>query len=230
VSSTDAHLDRAGESLALGLLSFAAGTMDSLALLKVGEVFTSAMSGNTIFFGLALGQGRLAAASHSIAAFAGYAVGVASAAAPLRAPANGVSRVLAGEALLLAAFAGLFTFGGSLDGTPLMYGLIVLSAMAMGLQGAVASRLKVPGIMTIVFTNTLTSIIGSVADSQLATGRPRLSPVARRQLAMFVVYLASAVVVGFAISRGVPGVGFSPVIAVAIVVAGQRRGWLRVAE
>src|SRR4051812_41106296 len=96
--------DERDSGVALGLLSFAAGSMDAIAFLALGDVFTSAMSGNTILFGLALGQGRLSAASHSLAAFAGYVIGVAGAALPLRTATRGIERTIALEALFLAAF------------------------------------------------------------------------------------------------------------------------------
>jgi uncharacterized membrane protein YoaK (UPF0700 family) len=47
----------------LALLGFASGSMDALAFFNLGEVFPSAMTGNTALLGLALGQGHLIAAS-----------------------------------------------------------------------------------------------------------------------------------------------------------------------
>ena len=41
----------------LALLGFASGSMDALAFFNLGEVFPSAMTGNTALLGLALGQG-----------------------------------------------------------------------------------------------------------------------------------------------------------------------------
>ena len=47
----------------LALLGFASGSMDALAFFNLGEVFPSAMTGNTALLGLALGQGHVIAAS-----------------------------------------------------------------------------------------------------------------------------------------------------------------------
>jgi Protein of unknown function (DUF1275) len=49
------HVD--SEDVGLALLGFASGSMDALAFFNLGEVFPSAMTGNTALLGLALGQG-----------------------------------------------------------------------------------------------------------------------------------------------------------------------------
>ena len=53
----------------LALLGFASGSMDALAFFNLGEVFPSAMTGNTALLGLALGQGHVIAASRPFVAF-----------------------------------------------------------------------------------------------------------------------------------------------------------------
>lgn len=187
---------------ALVLLSFAAGTMDALAFLALGDVFTSAMSGNTILLGLALGQGRLAAAARSLAAFAGYVLGVAGAAMTLRTPRDGIRRTLGIELMLLAAFAAWWTVSGSAKEPAELYGLIVLSAVAMGLQGGIGRAMGVSGVPTIVVTSTLTAIVGGLAERSLARQKPLASPVTRQQLAAFAAYLVSAVIGGIAMWSG----------------------------
>jgi uncharacterized membrane protein YoaK (UPF0700 family) len=159
---------------ALARVSFAAGTMDTVGFLALGHVFTSAMSGNTILLGLSIGQGQLPAASRALAAFAGYVVGVAGASVILKAPAHGIRRTLGVELLLLAVFAGWWTIrAGSKDPSD-PYGLIALSAIAMGLQGGVGRAVRVTGA-TIVITNTLTAIVGGLADRALTRRRPLAS-------------------------------------------------------
>jgi uncharacterized membrane protein YoaK (UPF0700 family) len=202
---------------ALVLLSFAAGTMDALAFLALGGVFTSAMSGNTILLGLALGQGQLAAAARSLAAFAGYMLGVAGAAMTLRAPDRGIRRTLGIELLLLAAFAGWWTVSGGAKEPAELYGLIVLSAVAMGLQGGIGRAVGVSGVPTIVVTSTLTAIVGGLTERALARQRPLALPVTRQQTAAFAAYLVSAVIGGIAMWSGwlvvLPFVPFAAVLA-----------------
>lgn len=213
--------------IALALLSFTAGSMDAIAFLTLGDVFTSAMSGNTILLGLALGQGRMSAASHSLAAFVGYGIGVAVAALPLRTPTRGIGRTLVLETLLLAAFAGLWTAGGGPVSPPEVYALIILSAIAMGLQGAVGRAIGIPGIPTIVITSTLTAIVGTVTERVLTRDRPVLTAPTSQQIATFVVYLASAAVTGFAVTQLLPGLPFVPLASALALVLGLRTRLLR---
>ena len=71
---------------------------------------------------------------------------------------------------------------------PASYALIVLLALAVGLQNAVAPRLGVPALTTTVLTVTLT---GLAADSRLAGG---MNPnVGRRLLAARMMYLGALV-------------------------------------
>ena len=204
----------------LALLSFAAGSMDAIGFLTLGNVFTSAMSGNAILLGLALGQGRISAATHSLAAFVGYVVGVVIATLPLQMPKHGIERALALECLFLAAFAGLWiTFRGPVS--PLeIYALIILSSIAMGLQGAVGRAIRIPGIPTIVITRTLTAIIGTVAERLLAGDRPIFTAPTSLQVGTFLAYLASAAVTGFAVSRYSTATALIPLMCALALVLG----------
>ncbi|WP_254892651.1 DUF1275 family protein, partial [Acidithiobacillus thiooxidans] len=59
------------------LLSATSGGADIVAFLKFHMVFTSAMTGNLALFGIAVGQGRLLSATHSLAALLDFIVGIA---------------------------------------------------------------------------------------------------------------------------------------------------------
>jgi uncharacterized membrane protein YoaK (UPF0700 family) len=85
------------------------------------------------------------------------------------------------------------TIAAGIEGSLIQYALIVLLALAMGLQNATARRLAVPDLTTTVLTLTLT---GLAADSALAGGSA--PNVGRRMLAvatMFVGALIGAVLV-----------------------------------
>lgn len=56
----------------VALLSFVAGSMDAIASSKWGEVFTSAMSGNTVLLGIVAAQGNFTGAMRVLAAILGY--------------------------------------------------------------------------------------------------------------------------------------------------------------
>ncbi len=185
----------------LGLLSVAAGGIDALSFFALGA-FTSAMSGNTILFGLALAQGKLRAASSSLLAFTGYVLGVA-AATPLGVsaarpkPSRALRRALLVEAALLAAFAALWAARVEIPVPPMLQrGLLLLAGTAMGLQSATARKINAPGINTVVFTSTLTAIVGALADAALRWPPRRVQPETWRQIAAFVLYLAGAAGVG----------------------------------
>jgi uncharacterized membrane protein YoaK (UPF0700 family) len=75
--------------------------------------------------------------------------------------ATAIQLVLCAGAIPIAAAA------GDQFGSESRYGLIVLLALAMGVQNATARRLAVPDLTTTVLTLTLTGI---AADSQLAGG------------------------------------------------------------
>ena len=56
------------EALDLACLSLASGCTDVMTFLNLGDVFTSAMTGNTALLAIAIGRGQLLAASRSQAA------------------------------------------------------------------------------------------------------------------------------------------------------------------
>jgi hypothetical protein len=67
----------------------------------------------------------------------------------------------------------------------------------MGLQSVTARRLDVPGVNTVVFTSTLTAIIGALADAaQYRASRP-IRPETWRQIAAFLLYLGGAAGIGW---------------------------------
>jgi uncharacterized membrane protein YoaK (UPF0700 family) len=210
------------------LLSFAAGAMDAIAFLALGGVFTSAMSGNTIVLGTALGQGQLATASRTLVAFAGYVCGAACAAVPLRAPGRGIRRTLGFELLLLAVFAVWWTASSGAKDPPDAYALIILSALAMGLQGGIGRAMHVAGVPTIVITSTLTAIIESVAERALARQRPLASTTAWQQIAAFLAYLFGAVIGGVMIWAGwLAALPFVPFAAVLVLWLESQTGFVR---
>jgi uncharacterized membrane protein YoaK (UPF0700 family) len=212
---------------ALALLSFAAGTMDAIAFLALGGIFTSAMSGNTIVLGTALGQGKLGTASRTLVAFAGYVCGAAGAPLPLRAPGRGIRRTLGLELLLLAAFAVWWICGSPEDPSD-AYGFIILSALAMGLQGGIGRAMHVAGVPTIVITSTLTAIIESVAERALARQRPLASTTARQQISAVLAYLVGAVTGGVMVwAEWLAALPFVPLAAVLALWLALRMGFVR---
>ncbi len=202
----------------MALLGFASGSMDALGFLNLRQVFPSAMTGNTALLGLALGQGQWTAASRPFIAFAGFLAGACAAAAGVdrwfdgRLAPYAVRWLLAVEACLLAVFAVTWQSAVHPMAGAWLYGLIVLASSAMGIQSFAARLVDRPGITTVVFTSTLTAIAIAVTAALLR--RPHRLPFAtKRQLWMFLIYCAGAVVGGLLVSDGTL-IAFLPFVAV----------------
>ena len=146
----------------LVLLTVVTGIVDALSYLKLGHVFVANMTGNIIFLGFALAGAHgvsssaslLALGSFLLGALAGGRLGALTGAnrGHLLRAANAAQVVLIAAALLVAI----------LVRDPLArevrYTLIVLLALAMGVQNAAAQRLAVPDLTTTVLTRTLTGL------------------------------------------------------------------------
>jgi uncharacterized membrane protein YoaK (UPF0700 family) len=210
--------------LGLALLSFASGSTDVMAFLTLGNIFTSAMTGNMALLAIAVGQGRLLSALLSFLALVGFVLGVAIATIiydPGKGSARGVLRPLfALEIVCLAGFA-LAWYG--VDRSAENFGLdalILLSATAMGIQGVAARHINAPGINTIVFTSTLVTIVMSVTG---ALAKPSLHPPIRintaRQIGIFLAYGLGGLVAAFVVWLGVAVIQWIPLLAVIGAVA-----------
>ncbi len=215
-------------SLGLALLSFSAGSMDAIAFLALGGVFTSAMSGNTIVLGVALGQGDMTEALYAVTALFGYLAGVAAATVSLNRLARGSGWTLGIQAAILGAFASIWSgLGGSTEGGWfVIHGLIAMSAVAMGLQGGIGRAIGAPGIMTVIFTSTYTAIVSSLVERWLARDRPRMSPATARQLGSLAAYLGGAVIAAVVILHARAYAPWLPFVAILSVFTGLKLGRL----
>lgn len=182
----------------LALLAMASASSDVLSFLVFHQVFTSAMTGNTALLGSALGQGQAPAAAHAAVALGSFIGGVAigTLAAGEGRQSRALALVLALEALCLTLFAALwYSLARPADGGS-AYPLILLSALAMGLQIVAARQVNLPGIPTVVVTSTLTSF---VVNATLSARRGEALPVhAWRQAAIVLSYAAGALAAGAA--------------------------------
>src|SRR5215510_10865906 len=205
-----------GRESMLLMLTISAGSVDAIGYLGLGHVFTAMMTGNIVLLGLALAQGEVLAALRSIIALIGFAIGVFVGAiiveresGPPEWPAA-VTGALCIEAFLLGIFGVISWVIGTRSGV--IYLLIILLALAMGVQSAAVRRLGVPGIATTYMTGTLTSVVTGLVGGRRAKDdaavRARASFASRwergvrLQLLSLVVYGTGAMVGGFAPSRG----------------------------
>jgi uncharacterized membrane protein YoaK (UPF0700 family) len=194
------------------VLTVVTGLVDAVSYLKLGQVFVANMTGNVVFLGFAVADARefsVLASSTAIGAFlagalAGGRIGSGSGhhRGRLLAVATYIQIVLVGAALVVS------TVGADPDSDVVRYFLIVLLALAMGLQNAIARRLGVPDLTTTVLTLTLT---GLAADSRLAGGK---SPNPSRRLLGAAMMFLGAAVGAFLLFH----VGVSAVLALALVL------------
>jgi uncharacterized membrane protein YoaK (UPF0700 family) len=157
------------------ILTAVTGIVDAVSILRLGRVFVANMTGNVVFVGFALAHSPGFSLAASLFALAGFMVGAAAGgwltahhgddrAVLLRA---GVALELAliVVSLIVAASAGDPVTGPARDA------IAAMSAIAMGIQNAVARRLAVPDLTTTVLTMTLT---GLAADIRAANRGPAL--------------------------------------------------------
>jgi uncharacterized membrane protein YoaK (UPF0700 family) len=162
--------DRYGPLPALLLaLTMVTGIVDAVSYLKLGHVFVANMTGNVVFLGFAIADPQNFSIPASLVAIGAFLVG---------ALAGGRLGVLFGRhrgrhimfaiiieiALVGATLMASMTTSG-LNSDKIGYVLIVLLALAMGIQNATARRIGIPDLTTTVLTLTMT---GLAADSNLA--------------------------------------------------------------
>jgi uncharacterized membrane protein YoaK (UPF0700 family) len=217
-----AALNNGTLTISLLALTFITGLIDALSIVALGRVFTANMTGNIVFLAFAVVgvQGLSAARSvTSLLAFMAGAIcgGLINARhsgwmqARLLKKASLIEAVL----LLAAAIFAMITESKNEITTTAAYGLIVITAVAMGLRNAVIRKLAVPDVTTTVLTLTVT---GLASDSSLAGGT---NPRWKTRLASIVTMFAGAATGATLLRYGVvaPLVASSVVAAVAYIVA-----------
>jgi len=165
--------DRLLPALLLALTAVT-GFVDAVSYLALGHVFTANMTGNVVFLGFAIAAAPGLSIGRSGAALGAFAIGATIggrlAARIASAPRlRWVSVGLGIEAILLLAAAALAAGAGDdlLRDPPRLYGLIVLTGLAMGVRNAVVRKVAERDLTTTVLTLTITGI---AADSTLAGG------------------------------------------------------------
>ncbi len=225
------------EDIGLWLLSAGAGCTDVLAFLKLGDLFTSAMTGNTALLAIALGSGNLLTASRSLCALIGFSLGVVLAtvvSASWRVQEDDrssvVRRLLPLELIFLGSCAALWSANSSSMQGVLLYVVIALSALSMGIQ-AVAARYSISsGISTIVFTANLINILISATRALARLPATENMPAHTGTHAQaFAAYAGGAALAAFLVYRWLEAVIWIPVAVVLaaygfFALAGRREG------
>jgi uncharacterized membrane protein YoaK (UPF0700 family) len=196
-------------------LTFAAGVVDAVSYLGLGQIFTANMTGNVVFLALAVGERSLLTALHSVGALVGFSLGAILAGRILVEPRptgtwpRQVTWLLWGEFACVLAFAVLWAVANGAPGQSLLYILIGLSSFGMGLQNAAARHLAVPGLTTTVITTALTGFMVDLPALGISGPRQQRAGVA-------VAALFSGAAVGATLM--VYARSYAPLVTVATVV------------
>jgi uncharacterized membrane protein YoaK (UPF0700 family) len=204
------------------LLTIVTGIVDAVAYLKLGHVFVANMTGNVVFLGFTAAGASGLSVVGSLLGLAAFLVGsMAAARLAGRLGDNRFRQLRAAtviEAVLYVVALAVAAFGGANPGLGIGYTLIVLLALAMGLQNATARRLAVADLTTTVLTQTLAGI---AADSWLGGGSA--AHTARRVLSVFAMLVGAAVgaVLVLRVAPVAP-LGLATVILVIVGVTAHR--------
>ncbi len=165
-ASIDPH--RVRDAL-LAALAVAAGSVDALAWLALGKVFSAFMTGNVVFIAVGLSSHDSGLALHAAVAVCAFGAGAFATARlmPREAPAvlwpARVTIGLLGTAFVQLAFWIVWLAVGGDPGSKAMLVLLAISALAMGIQTATAVALGVHAVFTTAATATWTVLAGDAA-------------------------------------------------------------------
>lgn len=208
--------DLRSRDLVLVALTFAAGSVDAVALLRL-DVFTAVMTGNIVLLGLAVGQGAFRNALRSLVALLAYAIGVIAGARIVGAVAvetdwsPKLTRALAVECAFQAAFLAGWLLTEANPGGAAAAVLIGFSGVAMGIQAATVRALA-PGTSTTYITGTVTGLLSELSALGSVSGD------SRRRVAIVAALALGAVAGAFALST-VPALAPAiPLVAVGTAV------------
>lgn len=181
--------------LSFALLTFVTGLVDAASYLSMGHIFTANMTGNIVLLGLAManipGLSVLRSITALIFAFAG---GVVSGrlehwtANWRRSHWLGLAAGMETALLVVACMLLVMRHDSVVLPSSSLYGIIALTALAMGIRNGTVRRLGVPDITTTVLTLT---VAGLASESSLAGGtNPRWG---RRIVSIVTMFLGAAI-------------------------------------
>jgi uncharacterized membrane protein YoaK (UPF0700 family) len=199
--------------------AFAAGAVDIIGFTSLGGVFASAMTGNFALLAYHVAQGNWRSAIGSVIALIGFVTGciIGFTVKRGRSARDTVNWLLGAETVLLLLFAGYSLWAMPLAAASATRLQIVILALAMGLQAVVGHRISQS---TIVFTTTLTRLIGGITDSIATRSTAALREV-RIQIALVAFYLLGALFAAIlSVHRMAAGV-FVPMVAVTVALVAQ---------
>jgi uncharacterized membrane protein YoaK (UPF0700 family) len=195
-------------------MTLVTGLVDAFSYLILGHVFVANMTGNVVLLGFALAGAPGFSIAASAAAIAAFGVGALIGGRTAARIGRHRGRLLGTTASMQTAFFAASVVLAALSGNPVAaayrYPLIIVLAVSMGIQNAVARTLAIPDLTTTVLTMTVTGI---AADSTLAGGTG--AKAGRRVIA--VAAMLAGALVGAVLVLHAPV--FSPLLIALIVTA-----------
>jgi uncharacterized membrane protein YoaK (UPF0700 family) len=206
-------------------LTFGSGATDVASFTRLGGVFTSVMTGNIVLGGLAVAQRSLSLAGHTAVSIAGYIVGVAGGtwiahgfktASPPRPADEGRASVLPAhvnwtlfaELILLAGFTVGWEITGARPAGWAQYGLLAVTAAAMGMQAAAVKEMGLTDVSTTFLTGTLTALVSSLVSPGQDT------PHGLRRFGVLIGLAVGASLCGLLVAIAADGVPALPLAAI----------------
>jgi uncharacterized membrane protein YoaK (UPF0700 family) len=207
-------------------LTLVAGWVDALSFLGLGKVFTSFMSGNVLFCGIAAGQRDWVFFGNAVAALAMFMGGAGTGAALIHhlppAPKRLSRPLLLAEAFVMLIFALGWQLRDQISGIlGWQTALLAVAAFGMGMQALGVIILGIPGVATNALTGTVTLIARSLFH-KLTGGKVPGEVNTRYLLLLCVAYTLSAGLVALAFQARI--IGWVPFGLVATVALLGRHG------
>lgn len=163
-------------------LTFVTGMVDAISVLTLDKVFVSNMTGNTVFIGFALAGAADFNLLRLLPAIAGFLLGAWLAGSVdyrLQRPRHVLLRyVTATQATLFGVAVVVAALSGGYPESQATFVVIVLLAVAMGMQNAMARRLSVPDLLTSLATMTLVALVADIGRQESAAVTRRLTSLA----------------------------------------------------
>jgi uncharacterized membrane protein YoaK (UPF0700 family) len=213
-------------------LTFASGASDVASFTRLGNVFTSVMTGNIVLLGLAVARGSLTLLAHTAVAIAGYITGViagtwvahvatddeAGTEAGTRVLSAHVIWVLVAELTLLAGFTVGWEVSGAAPAGWAQFALLATLAATMGMQSFTVRDMGLTEVSTTYLTGTLTGLVSSLARPGQET------PDTPRRLGVLIGLVAGASLCGLFVATAADGAPLLPLAALAftLVLATRR--------
>lgn len=174
------------------VLTFSTGIADAVGYLALDKVFTGNMTGNVVILGMGAAGTTDLPVVGPLLALASFMIGAACGGRAMRGQPAGWTRrasyLIGVVGLLFAVAAIVFATVSVHEGSAMAYSMTVGLAAAMGLQAAVARRIAVKDVTTVVVTSTIT---GLAADSRFGAGGGQ--PWVRRAAAIALIGVGAAV-------------------------------------